>query len=125
MIVGIGLDLIEIARFEEEISRRGDGLIEEVLLPEEIAYCRSLHVPSASYAARFAAKEAFLKALGRGLGRGLVWHHIEILRSEDGAPTLRLGGEAERLAAERGVRRTHVSLTHSRTHAAAAVILES
>jgi len=125
MIVGIGLDLIEIARFDGELSRGGNDLVEEVLLPAEVAYCRSLHSPSASYAARFAAKEAFFKALGTGLRGRLGWHDVEVVRSPEGAPSLRLGGEAERLASERGVRRVHVSLTHSRTHAASAVILES
>ena len=101
MIAGVGIDLIEIARFEKECAARGDALVEEVLAPDELAYCRSMHVPFPFYAARFAAKEAFFKAIGTGLRGKLSWHDLEVCRDDLGKPRLELRGEAASLAERR------------------------
>ena len=124
MIVGLGMDLIEVSRFETELRERGDGMIEAVLLPSEIAYCRTKHRPCQHYAVRFAAKEALFKALGTGLAGEMSWHDVEVLRDERGVPSLALTGETKKVAAKAGVGKIHLSLTHSDEYAAAVVTLE-
>ena len=124
MIIGLGMDLIEVSRFETELRDRGDGLIEEVLLPSEIAYCRDKRRACPYYAARFAAKEALFKALGTGMTGGMSWHDAEVLRDGKGRPSLALTGETLKVAGEMGVRKVSVSLTHSDEYAAAVVTLE-
>jgi holo-[acyl-carrier protein] synthase len=124
VILGLGMDLIEVSRFEREVQSRGDGLLAEILLPSEIAWCRAMHRPSRHYAARFAAKEALFKALGTGRTGAISWLDAEVVRDESGKPSLVLSGETARVARQMGVRRVHVSLTHSGPCAGAIVALE-
>jgi len=124
VILGIGIDLVEIARVADEVARYGDTFVESFLSSAEIADCRRRRFPAPSYAARFAAKEACAKALGVGVAGGLAWHDIQIRPDDRGAPQLQLGGEAERLAKERGVDRFHLSMTHERDYAIAVVVAE-
>jgi holo-[acyl-carrier protein] synthase len=124
LILGVGLEIMEIEPFREELARRGDSRIEQVLSTAEIEYCRTKHSPFAYYAVRIAAKEAFRKAMGGAGQETIPWLDMEVRHDPGGRPSLLLHGEAARLAGERGVRRTHLSLTHSRSHAAAAVLLE-
>ena len=107
------------------IPPRSDCLVEEVLRPAELDYCRSMQDPDPFYAARFAAKEALFKALGTGRRGNMSWHDVEVVRSAEGRPSLELSGETRRVVSELGVSRVHVSLTHARTHAAAVVLVES
>jgi holo-[acyl-carrier protein] synthase len=88
-------------------------------------YCLSHMVPAHSLAARFAAKEAFFKAIGTGYGRGIAWTELEVTRLESGKPELRLLGAAELDAQRRGIRRIHLTLSHTADMAAAFVVLES
>jgi holo-[acyl-carrier protein] synthase len=124
VILGLGMDLIEVSRFEREVESRGEGLLEEILRPAEIADCRALHRPCRHYAARFAAKEALFKALGTGRSGEMSWLDAEVLKDGSGKPSLRLSGETARLAGRMGVRRVHVSLSHSEQCAGAVVALE-
>jgi len=124
MIVGLGSDLLDVARVEQKL-REDSGLAASLFTPLEIRYCEGKHHPAQHYAARFAAKEALLKALGTGWRDGLSWREIEIRRDELGRPVMVLSGCVEQLARERGVTRVHVSLTHTAAYAAATVILES
>lgn len=124
MIVGIGIDLVEVARIAELAQRHGRRL-ERLFTAQEVAYCQGRGRPAEAFAARFAAKEAFFKALGTGWGAGGDWTEVEVLRSEAGAPALRLSGRAAAAAAERGVARVHLSLTHTDETAAAMVVLEA
>ena len=124
MIVGLGSDLLDVARIEQKL-REDSGLAASLFTPLEIHYCEGKHRPAQHYAARFAAKEALLKALGTGWRDGLSWREIEIRRDELGRPVMVLSGCVEQLARERGVTRVHVSLTHTAAYAAATVILES
>ena len=127
MIIAVGVDLIEISRVCEIISRRGDQFRRRVYTEGEIDYCERQAAGlsrSSSYAARFAAKEAVMKALGTGWGSGVAWRQIEIVKSETGAPGLRLHGRALERLGEIGASRAHVSLSHSRDLAVAQVILE-
>ena len=126
VILGIGTDLIEIARIAHSIDRFGDSFLRRVYTPEEIAYCRARNKTSAqSFAARFAAKEAAAKALGTGIARGVAWTEFAVTRLPGQRPTLQFHGRAAELAARLGVTRTHLSLTHARDQAIAIVLLES
>lgn len=124
MIVGIGLDLVDIARIEELVRRRGEHGLRRLFSPDEIAYCRGRNRPAQSYAARFAAKEAFFKALGTGWGSAGLWTEIEVVPQQGGAPELRLSGSAAESAGARGVTRALLSLSHTDETAAAVVVLE-
>jgi holo-[acyl-carrier protein] synthase len=124
VIYGIGVDLIEIERIAQAITRTGQRLIERLYTDAEQAYCSRQHPPHACYAARFAAKEAFLKALGTGLRQHMRWRDIEVCRDELGKPRLRLYGYLQERCGTEGIQRIHLSLTHSVTWAMAQVILE-
>ncbi|HEU0013253.1 MAG TPA: holo-ACP synthase [Longimicrobium sp.] len=125
MIVGVGLDLVRIARVEDFVRRRGERALRRVFTAAEQARCASSRAPAESLAARFAAKEAFFKALGTGWGTGGRWTEVEVVSAPSGAPSLRLSGRAAETAAARGVARIHLSLTHSDDTAAAVVVLEA
>jgi len=124
MIIGIGMDLVEVERIEAMLRRHPERAVRRLFTPAERSYCLASGHAAQSYAARFAAKEAFFKALGTGLALGARWTEVEVLRNPDGAPRLQVSGIALELAERRGVRRAHVSLTHTRRIAAAYVVLE-
>ena len=124
MVLGLGSDLIEIARIEASIARFGDRFLGRVFTASEIAYCRSKRNAAESFAARFAAKEAGAKALGTGISHGIAWPEIEVRREPTGRPTLHWSGRAQERAAALGVRRTSLTLTHSRNVAMAVVVIE-
>lgn len=124
MIIGIGIDLVDLRRFAAFRTRwQGRGL-DRLFTAGELEDCMARVDPVPSLAARFAAKEAFFKALGTGFGRGGAWTDVEVRRAATGAPTLSLSGRARLLARRRGVTRVHVSLTHSASAAGAQVVLE-
>ncbi|MCB4208249.1 holo-ACP synthase [Arthrobacter sp. UM1] len=116
MIVGIGIDVVNIERFEE-LSARTPGLLERFLAPEE-----SRDLPVRSLAARFAAKEALAKALGAP--GGLRWHDALVLGGRGEPPRLELRGTCLERASQLGARTWHVSLTHDDPVAQAIVLLE-
>jgi holo-[acyl-carrier protein] synthase len=125
MILGIGSDVLEVARMEAELSRREASFRDNVFTAGEIAYCEAKHAPARHYAARFAAKEAVLKALSAAGGPGLNWREIEISSQASGRPCVRLHGAVRQLADASGVGAIHISLTHTDALAAAAAVLES
>ena len=121
MILGIGTDIIEIARVRKAIDKK--NFLHNVFTETEQNYCNSRGKNSAaSYAARFAAKEAFFKALGTGIVTHLT--DVEVVNDERGAPKIFLRGKAQILANERGVEKISVSLSHSREYATAICVLE-
>jgi holo-[acyl-carrier protein] synthase len=125
MVLGLGTDMIEIARIEHSLARFGDAFQRRLYTPAEIAYCRQKKKTAAeSFAARFAAKEAAAKALGTGISRGVTWSEIEVLRLPGQRPTLHLSGRAAEIAARLGIRHLSVSLSHTRELAIAIVIAE-
>ncbi len=124
MILGVGIDLLEVARIERALERHGSRFERRVFTAAEIELCRGRADRLQALAARFAAKEACLKALGTGWSDGLAFGQVEIVRESSGRPALRLHGAAAERAARLGVTKTHVSLTHQPTAAAAIVILE-
>ena len=125
MIISIGIDVVDISRLEERLSKESTRFRDRVFTPLEIAYCEGRPSKFASYAARFAAKEAALKALGTGWAEGLGWQQIEITNDAAGAPSLHLSGPALERFHKLGARQAHVSLSHARDVAIAQVIFES
>ena len=125
MIVGFGMDLVDVARVQALVARHGARARSRLFTAVEVAYAERRPVPARHYAARFAAKEAAFKALaGSPLARRVGWQDIEVVNDADGRPTLRFHGHAADRAAELGVHRAWVTLTHTDTSAAATVVLE-
>ena len=122
MILGLGIDIIEVARVQSSVERFGDRFLNRVLLPDEIAYCTDKKVSGPFVAVRFAAKEATMKALGTGHSRGVLWKDIEVFR-QHGPPQLRLTGGARRRFDVMQARRSLLTLTHSDALAMAQVLL--
>jgi holo-[acyl-carrier protein] synthase len=120
-VIGIGIDLEEIARVERVFSM--PRALERVFTPHEIAYCQPRRNRFQHLAVRFAAKEAVFKALGTGLSGGLHWTHAEVRNEPSGKPSLILSDAAKDLADQLGVRTILISLSHSRHHAIAQVML--
>ena len=125
MIVGVGTDLIEIARIGQSIARYGERFLERIFTPGEIAYCQRKKNAAESFAARFAAKEAGAKALGTGINHGVGWLDLEVTRAPGERPCLALAGRAAERACDLGVTRTSLSLTHTKETALAVVVMES
>lgn len=116
MIVGIGVDVVDLVRFERAVART-PRLVERLFAPSE----RGL--PVHSLAGRFAAKEALIKALGDSAG--VSWHDMVVSRDEHKNPSLELHGPARIAAEERGITRIHLSMTHDAGVACAFVVAES
>jgi holo-[acyl-carrier protein] synthase len=125
MILGTGIDIIEVERIEASYERFGERFLERILLPSEIAYCTSHKAPGPFLAARFAGKEAVSKAFGTGIGAQLSWQDIEICRKESGEPYVVLHDKGKNLLDSRRGRIVHLSLSHTVKHATAIAILES
>lgn len=119
-MIGIGTDLVDIDRFRHALSRT-PRLADRVFTPDERAYAERAVDPGPRLAARFAAKEATMKALGVGLG-AMAMTEIEVVRADDGRPTLVLHAGARELAERHGVGRWLVTLTHT-DHLAQAVVV--
>jgi len=123
MILGTGIDIIEVGRIASSYDKFGERFVNRILLPDEIAYCLSHKKPGPFLAARFAAKEAISKAFGTGIGVALGWQDMEIRRKESGEPYVVLHGKGEKLFAARGAKRLLISLSHTANYAAATAIL--
>ena len=124
MILGTGVDIIEVARIRASLDKFGERFLKRILRPDEIAYCLKHRDPGPRVAARLAAKEAVSKAFGTGIGRELGWQDLEIGRRESGEPFVLLHDAGQTLLAARGARLVHVSLSHTENYAVAMAILE-
>lgn len=125
MIVGTGVDLIEIERVKQSHKKFGRRFINRLFTPAEAEYCLKKNDPYPSLAGRFAAKEAVIKAFSHGFGGRWKWRHIEVVREKSGKPTIRLKGVLEKLRVERKIVQIHLSIAHSKRDATATVILET
>lgn len=126
MIIGIGVDLVEISRVRSMIASQGERTLLRLFTEAERAYCRDMANPARHFAVRVAAKEAAFKALsGSEEARGIGWREMEVELDDIGRPGLRLHGRALARAKEIGVARSWISLTHGDDLATAFVVLES
>jgi len=124
MILGTGIDIIEVARIASSFERFGERFVNRILHPAEIEYCLTHKNPAPFLAARFAAKEAISKAFGTGIGAQLGWQDMEVGRKESGEPFVILHQLGKKLLAERNARVILISLSHTQQHATAVAILE-
>jgi holo-[acyl-carrier protein] synthase len=120
-IVGLGTDLVEVARFRLAMERQGDRLTERLFSDAEREYAGRQKDPTKSFAARFGAKEAVMKAMGVGLWK-FKFRDVEVVRARSGAPSILLRARAAEMAAERGIIGWHLSLTHTETTAMAVAL---
>src|SRR5512140_3484779 len=125
MILGIGTDIIEVARIQASYEKFGERFLNRILHPNEISYCLSHRDPGPFLAARFAAKEAISKAFGTGIGAQLGWQDMEVARKASGEPFVILHERGQALLQSRGARAVLISLSHTQSHAAAVAVLES
>jgi holo-[acyl-carrier protein] synthase len=125
MILGIGIDIIEVARVQASYEKFGDRFLNRILHPIEIAYCLSHNKPAPFLAARFAAKEAISKAFGTGMGAQLGWQDMEVGRRESGEPFVIFHEAGHKLLKERHARAVLISVSHTQNYAAAVAVLES
>ena len=124
MILGVGIDLVEVGRIRDSLERLGERFARRILCPAEYDYCFSHTDPSTHVAARFAAKEAVSKAFGTGIGTELGWLDIEVIRSASGRNQVRLQGSGAQLMERRSAKIIHLNLTHTAQYASAVAILE-
>lgn len=117
MVIGIGVDIVQISRIEAAVQRT-KRLLTRVFTATELEYCQRTRDVYVHLAGRFAAKEAVMKALGVGWGE-VGWREIEILHTSNGQPRVILSGSAQRLAAQKGVRMVLVSIAHTDENAVA------
>ena len=125
MIVGIGIDLVEIERMRRLLERKGERALERLFTMRERTYANTHPEPARQLAARVAAKEATYKALsGNDLARAIGWREMEVVSMKGQAPVLVLHGRAQARANELEVYRVHLSLSHTEHMAVAYVITE-
>ena len=124
MVLGLGIDIIEVSRVQASCERFGERFLQRILHPKEIAYCYAHRVPAPFVAARFAAKEAISKAFGTGIGAAIGWHDMEVCRKESGEPYVVLHGKGKELMKIRNASVLLISLSHTENYAAAVAILE-
>ena len=124
MILGVGIDIIEVARIESSHAKYGERFLNRILRPAEIEYCLSHRHPGPFLAARFAAKEAISKAFGTGIGAQLGWQDMEVAREESGKPYVVLHDAGLKLLEARGGREVHLSISHTDQYAAGVAVLE-
>lgn len=123
MIIGVGVDIVDINSFTESFNE-SKRIRQRVFTETEIAYCESKPNKYQHYAARFAAKEAVMKAIGTGWDKGVQWKQIEVINDQSGKPTLNCTSKVLEILNEKNVKNYHLSLSHSESQAIAYVILE-
>jgi len=128
VIIGIGTDIVTVARIAAAFECRGDALAERLLHPDELAYWQQKNKPVAWLAKRFAAKEALLKALGTGLAQGISWQDMAVLPNELGRPTVTWFAQAEQYLQQLtggAAARTHLSLSDEEDYVVAFAVIEA
>jgi holo-[acyl-carrier protein] synthase len=123
MVVGIGVDIVEVERIEKALSN-SSSMVGRVFTDLEIEYCACQRNRFQHFAGRFAAKEAALKALGTGWQKGIRWKDVEVVCGELGKPLLRFHRRAKEIFSESGAANGLVTITHAEKYAVAMVVLE-
>jgi holo-[acyl-carrier protein] synthase len=123
MILGTGIDIVNIERIERMMVRWGDFFLGRVFTHREIFWCQQRTRPSECFAIRFAAKEAFLKAIGKGLRNGIQWIDIEVENDSLGKPLLSFHRKAKEALETQRIKKALLTLSHERPYAVAHVIL--
>lgn len=124
MIVGIGTDIVSVARIARALQRHGDHFTAKVLTPAEQIACARLARRAAYVAKRFAAKEAFFKAYGQPASAANTWHQLAVMNEEGGRPRLEFGPLLAASLRQQGITRWHVSLSDEHDYALAYIVLE-
>lgn len=125
MIIGIGIDIVELSRIQKIVKRQEHAFIQRVLTESEQNIMPEAPGRRIEYiAGRFAAKEAISKALGTGIGGTVSFHDMEIVPDASGRPTACIAERVLRAIAGTDECRCHISITHSREYAVAQAILE-
>jgi len=124
MIIGVGVDIVEVERIRSALERFGERFKSRIFRSGEIAYCESHLRSEPHFAARFAAKEAISKAFGTGIGRALRWLDMEVCRKESGEPVIVLHEGALALLESRAGKAMFISLSHTQSHAVAVAVIE-
>jgi len=123
MINGLGIDIVDIPRIKKIVDS-DTGFLEKIFTPTEIEYCQSKYKKEIHLAARFAAKEAFFKAMGTGWRGGMHWTDISVENDELGKPGITLNGKTLENFRGKNCTRIHLSISHTKEYATAAVIIE-
>lgn len=121
-ILSHGIDLIECERLAKVLENHGQRFLDRVLTPAEQQCAKQYKDPIPFLAGRWAAKEAILKMIGHGWRGKILWTDMEILPDALGAPVVKLAGETARIAAEKGVTRVLLSITHTANYAVASAM---
>ena len=124
MIVGTGIDIIEVDRIKISIQKYSDRFKKKIFTQKEIDYCDSQAEPAKHFAARFSVKEAVLKCFGTGMSGGILWKDIEVDKLESGQPILNLYGKGEKIFDQLNLKQIHISITHDKSYAVAHLIAE-
>lgn len=125
MIVGIGVDVIEVERIERVLGRQGDAFLRHVFTAaEQLKVPENTAAAASYYAGRWSAKEAVAKALGTGIGEACGWRDIDIIRWPSGQPSVTLSGAAAKTAESRGIKKIHLTISHEKRIACASAVAE-
>ncbi|MDB4349879.1 holo-ACP synthase [Omnitrophica bacterium] len=123
MVLGSGVDIIEVERVKEAVKKWGDSFLKKIFTDKEIKYANSKRFVSQHLAARFATKEAVLKAFGGGWTRTLPWKDVEIINDKNGKPEIKLYREAKKIYDKKKIEKIVVSMSHTKSYAVANAIL--
>ncbi len=123
MIMGSGVDIVEVKRIKKAVEKWGDSFLKKVFTDRELDYANSKRFAYQHLAARFATKEAVLKAFGGGWSRTLPWKDVEVVNDRNGKPEIRVHGEAKKVYSKRKIKKILVSMSHTKEHAVANAIL--
>ena len=121
MVIGIGIDIIEIDRIKESVNKYGEHFLNKIYTEKELEYCLSKTDKYQHLAARFAAKEAVYKALSSGWHKDIGWKNIEITNEPNGMPIVTLNGEVQEFLSEQ--KSLKISISHSRDYVASMAII--
>jgi len=122
VIVGLGTDIVEIARIGQMIERHAESFLNRIYTDDEISYCQKRKHCYEAFAGRWAAKEAMMKVLGTGFVKGIGWKDIEILNERSGKPVVNIRGGAREHAAKLGIDDVLITISHCKTYATATAI---